>query len=85
MFLAFSIQDEITFSEERIQLFIEKEKQKVRKETAREFLNMIYWKAVKHIKGKNKDECFIEISFEKLDELAKQYDVEINEHDTRSD
>lgn len=49
------------------------------KETAEKFLNMIYWKAVKHIKGKNKDECFIEMSFEKLDELAKQYGVEIKE------
>ena len=39
-----------------------------------------YWKAVKHIKGKNKDECFIEISFEKLDELAKEeFGVEIKE------
>jgi hypothetical protein len=49
------------------------------KETAEKFLNMIYWKAVKHIKGKNKDECFIEMSFEKLDELAKQFGVEIKE------
>lgn len=49
------------------------------KETAEKFLNMLYWKAVKHIKGKNKNECFIEISFEKLDELAKQFGVEIKE------
>lgn len=51
----------------------------IRKATAKNFLNMIYWKAVKHIKGKNKDECFIEMSFEKLDELAKQFGVEIKE------
>lgn len=50
-----------------------------RKETAEKFLNMIYWRAVKHIKGNNKDECFIEISFEKLDELAKQFGVEVEE------
>ena len=49
------------------------------KETAEKFYNMIYWKAVKYIKGKNKDECFIEMSFEKLDELAKQFGVEIKE------
>lgn len=49
------------------------------KEMAEKFLNTIYWKAVKHIKGKNKDECFIEMSFEKLDELAKQFGVEIKE------
>jgi hypothetical protein len=48
-------------------------------QTAKEFLDMIYWKAVKYIKGKNKDECFIEMSFEKLDELAKQFGVEIKE------
>lgn len=50
-----------------------------RKETVEKFLNMIYWRAVKHIKGKNKDECFIEMSFEKLDELAKQFGVEVEE------
>lgn len=49
------------------------------KETAEKFLNMLYWKAVKHIKGKNKDECFVEMSFEKLDKLAKQFGVEIKE------
>ena len=55
-------------------------KNQERKETAEKFLNMIYWKAVKHIKGKNKDECFIEMYFEKLDELAKeQFGVEIKE------
>jgi hypothetical protein len=52
------------------------ESQKI-KETTVKFLNMLYWKAVKHIKGKNKNECFIEISFEKLDEIAKQFGVEI--------
>ena len=56
---------------------LRRELKQTHKETARKFLNMIYWKAVKHIKGKNKDECFIEISFEKLDELAKQYGVEV--------
>ena len=45
---------------------------KIREATVNEFINLIYWKAVKHIKGKNKDECFIEISFEKLDEIAKE-------------
>ena len=55
------------------------DREKARKETAEKFLNMIYWKAVKHIKGKNKDECFIEMSFEKLDEIAKQFGVEIKE------
>ncbi len=58
---------------------IKKAFDKVRNATAENFLNMLYWKAVKHIKGKNKDECFIEISFEKLDELAKQFGVEIKE------
>lgn len=52
-------------------------KEKTRKATAREFVNTIYWKAVKHIKGKDKSECFIEISFDKLDEIAKQFGVEI--------
>ena len=51
----------------------------IRKETAKKFVNMIYWKAVKHIKGKNNDECFIEISFEKLDEIAKQFGVDLGE------
>lgn len=50
-----------------------------RKETANKFLNMIYWKAVKHIKGKDKADCFVEISFEKLDEIAKQFGVDIKE------
>ena len=59
--------------------FLEQEKEKTRKETAEKFLNMIYWKAVKHIKGKNKDECFIEISFEKLEKIAKNFGVEIKE------
>ena len=58
---------------------IENKFNEIRKQTAEKFLNMIYWKAVKHIKGRNKDECFIEISFEKLDEIAKQYGVEIKE------
>ena len=52
---------------------------RVSKETAREFLNMIYWKAVKHIKGKDKADCFVEISFEKLDEIATQFGVDIKE------
>ena len=51
----------------------------IRKATAKNFLNMIYWKAVKHMKGENKDECFIEMSFEKLDELAKEFGGEIKE------
>lgn len=50
-----------------------------RKETAREVIAKIIWYAVKHIKGRNKDECFIEISFEKIDEIAKEYGVEIEE------
>lgn len=54
-------------------------KEITRKETAREVIAKIIWYAVKHIKGKNKDECFIEISFEKIDEIAKQYGVEIEE------
>jgi glutamate dehydrogenase/leucine dehydrogenase len=58
---------------------LEKKLDKARKETANKFLNMIYWKAVKHIKGKNKDECFIEISFEKLDKIAKEFGVDLGE------
>ena len=70
------IKNSLYYSKEEL----EKKLQKARKETAEKFLNMIYWKAVKHIKGKNKDECFIEMSFEKLDELAKQFGVEIKEN-----
>ena len=54
-------------------------KAQARKETAREVIAKIIWYAVKHIKGKNKDECFIEISFEKIDEIAKQYGIETEE------
>ena len=52
---------------------------KARKETAEKMLKEIYCKSVKHIKGKELSECFIELSFEQFDELAKRCGVEIKE------
>lgn len=50
-----------------------------RKETAEKMLKEFYVKSVKHIKGNKLSECFIEISFEQFDEIAKQFNVEIKE------
>lgn len=54
-------------------------KQQASKETAEKILKEIYCKSVKHIKGKELSECFIELSFEQFDELAKQFGVEIKD------
>jgi transcriptional regulator of heat shock response len=53
--------------------------EKTSKETAEKMLKEIYCKSVKHIKGKELSECFIELSFEQFDELARFIGVEIKE------
>lgn len=50
-----------------------------RKATAEKMLREIYSTSVKHIKGKELSECFIELSFEQFDKLAKQFGVDLGE------
>lgn len=56
---------------------IAKHNEEVRKETAKAILTEIWSKGVKSVTSTDNSKCFLEISYEKIKELAKQYRVKL--------